>query len=415
MAASDKPSYEELEAQLIELQARVAEPGQRPERQRHAGRSIGIGLLLAISCLSLVVADLALWADRTIVSQQGYVSATSNLIQVPAIQTAIVQSADKAVTTQVNVPALVANVLPPNASFLVTPIAGQVTGAINTALTKLVASPQVSQVWASVNARVHQQLVHKISTYQGSGQINLSDIYSYLIGHLQNTTLQSVAPKSLPSQFGNITVLQVAWLPPAHDAYVTLQWALPVAIVVGILALAGAIWWSTRRRQTIIAASIAGIFSLAITVVVVRIARSVLLSNFHVAGNQAAASAVAQALINPLFVQTRVWFAVIALVAIITWVTSPFLSAVKFRSWFGRATAATYRATGQIGGQSPAIAWLRSRRRAVEWVLLAITLAALMVLAPLSLTMVGAAIVILAICVGLVEVLTSASSSQVTR
>ena len=90
MAASDKPSYEELEAQLAELRAQVAAPGPMPKVQRHAGRSIGIGLLLAIACLSLVAADLALWADRTIVSQQGYVAATSNLIQVHAIQTAIV-------------------------------------------------------------------------------------------------------------------------------------------------------------------------------------------------------------------------------------------------------------------------------------------------------------------------------------
>jgi hypothetical protein len=414
MAASDKPSYEELEAQLAELRAQVAAAGKTPGARRHTGRSVGIGLLLALTCLSLVVADLALWADRTIVSQPGYESATSHLIQVPAVQTAIVGGASHAVAAQVNVPSLVMSVLPPSASFLVGPVSSQVTGAINGALTKLVASRQVYNLWQTVNARVHQQIIHTISTYRGSGQVNLADIYGYLIGHLQNTTLKSIVPTSLPPQLGSITVLQVAWLPAAHNAFVTLQWALPIAVVVGILALVAAIWWSPRRRRTIIAACIAGLFSLAITVVVVRIARSLFLGNFHVPANQAAAAAIGQALINPLFTQTRVWFALLALVAIVTWITSPFASAVSFRAWVGRAAASTYRATGQVGVQSPAIAWLRSRRRLVEWVLLALTLVALMVLAPLSLTIVASAVVILVICVGLVEVLTSASSSQVT-
>ncbi|HUD11770.1 MAG TPA: hypothetical protein VMS08_05135 [Candidatus Saccharimonadia bacterium] len=411
-SVTNKPSYEELEAEVARLR------GQSPEakptvKSRRRWRSVGVGLLILVGCIGLVSADAGLWANRTLVRQDGYVRTVGPLVRQPAVQVALVSEVQTAVTSHVDIRAVVRSVLPPRAAFLAVPLTGQVTNGIHQALTHIVSSEGFSNLWVQVNTRAHARLVHAIQTYQGNGQINVTDAYRYLGAKLQQTPLAAVAKTALPSKLGNIVIINASWLPVAHRSLVALAWSVPVGLGVAILSLAGAIWLSDRKRRTLALFAVWSAFSMCLLIVAVRVARDATLSQFHVSLNRDAGMAIWQAMLAPLFEQTAVWVAVAIIVGAVAWYTGLSVSAVRWRVRLSGGVVGLYRATGSLGAGTPAIAWLGRRRRALEWGIAVLIVIVLMFMTPLSLAILGWAAVILLASVMLVEFLSSASRAGV--
>src|SRR5258706_1480026 len=89
-----KPTYEELEAQVAKLSAQLSE---RDEPKRSGGvawRRIGVGALILGGALSLAAADFALWANRNLVSTDGYVRLAGPFAPDSAGAAALVEATD---------------------------------------------------------------------------------------------------------------------------------------------------------------------------------------------------------------------------------------------------------------------------------------------------------------------------------
>jgi hypothetical protein len=409
--AESNPSYEELVAEVARLKAQLArsESGVKGARQRVQSRwkSLGMGVLIGIGCIALVVANLALWAQRNLVSQDGYVKAATQVIKQPQVQAALVKAGHDQFMSSVDVPAVVQQVLPEKAAFLAGPITTQVENGVQQVLQHIVSGQRFQTVWVNVNSRAHERVVHTLATYQGNGQIDLEDVYKYLGAQLANTPLAAVANTSLPAKFGSITVIDASWLPAAQQAYHALNLAVPLGFIVALICLAGALWWSSRRRRTLITMSIAIAISLVVAGVAVRVVRELRLDQYHDSTYRAAAEAVWGVVLTPLFTQTRVWLAIAVLVLVGAWVTGPYRAAAGLRAVLSRGAESLYTFTGNFGANSPAVQWLRKRRRTVEWTLLGLDLLVLAFLTPLTLSVVLWAVVGLLVLLALVEILTS--------
>jgi len=410
MAESDKPTYEELAAENARLKAEVHDQPKRAARGGRTGqgwKALGLGLLIALGCVGLVVANLGLWANRNLVSQDGYQRIATEIIKQPPVQATLVKAANTEFTSRVDVPAVVKDVLPERAAFLAGPISDQILNGVQAGLQKIVSGPKFQQVWVNVNSRAHARMVSTLENYQGNGQIDLQDVYKYLGQQLAGTPLAAVANTSLPPKFGSITVIDASWLPAVQQAYRTITWAPVVGITLAVVAFAVALWWSGRRRRTLIALTVAGALSMVVASVAVRVVRELRLDQYHDTTYRAGAEAVWQVVLTPLFTQTQLWVAVLAIVLVGAWVTGPYRAAQSLRRGFSGAAERTAQATGNLGANSPAVQWLRKRRRAVEWVLLGLDLAVLAFLTPLTLAIVMWAVAILVALVALLEILTS--------
>ncbi len=411
METESKPSYEELEAEVARLRAQdTARPAKAG---RHLWRSFGIGLLIVLGCVGLVAADLSLWANRTVMSTDGFMKVVGPLPQQPPVQAALVKAANDGLTSNVDIPAAVKDALPEKAAFLAGPIADQIASAIQRVLTKVVSSPRFEDVWSNVASRAHTRVINVVANYQGDGQVDLQDAYKYLGAQLADTPLAAVANTSLPDKYGSIELISARWVPAAHQAYETVRWAVPVGFALVLACLGGAIMWSRRRRRTLMQISVAAALSVMLTAVVLRVAREVRLGQIQDPTYHAAAASVWHAFLVPMFTQTGVWLVIIGLVLVGAWITGPYRAAVGTRARLGRGSGNVYRALGSFGAGSPAVGWLRRRRRTVEWLLVGLTIVVLMFLTPLTFAIVGWSVVILVAAVVVVEILSSGNGAGV--
>jgi hypothetical protein len=275
-----------------------------------------------------------------------------------------------------------------------------------------VASPKFHDVWVNVNARTHERFTEVLTNYQGDGTINLQDVYAYLGAQLADTPLKGLVNTSLPPKYGSITVVDAQWMPVAHNVWIWLGWLVPLSLLVGILSLAGALLWSPRRRRTLIQASVAVGLSLIVAAVAMRVARDVRLGQIHDSTYHAASNTVWHALLSPLFTQTVVWLVVVVLILLGAWLTGPYRAAVRVRGSLSRFASSVSKASGNLGAETPAIAWLDRNLRTVEVVLLVLDVVVLMFLTPLTVAIVGWSVLILIILVALAEILASGARAN---
>ncbi len=214
-------------------------------------RSISIGLVFFLSCLSLVLATTTWWLHDTLLSTDHFVAITAPLAQDPAVQEALVQ----ATTTQVEE----ALGLGPIGNYVVTGIAREVY-----------ASDAFAQLWERGMAYVHGQLISVlrgdnsvVQTSDGQVVVNLFPLLDRVLTKfnelnivIAGTALQAptltnpedpeasraelsaALGRELKPTFGVIAVADSAKLETAQR-YVTLFDALVLVlfVVTGLLAL----------------------------------------------------------------------------------------------------------------------------------------------------------------------------------
>ncbi len=395
-----KPSYEQLEAEVARLKKSKVELSAG-----HRGwRLFGVSLFALIGILGFVAADLGLWANRNIVSNDGYVRAISPLPHNPAVQSALVQAAHTQLVEQVDIPAAVSQVLPEQAAFLATPLSNAISNGVKTALAKVVDSDKFASVWVNVNQRAHNRLVGIVTKASGDGTITVNELYQYLGSQVTNSKLQSILSKPIPDKYGQIQIAQASWLPAAHDALQVIKWSVPIGILIGVIGLGAALAIARRRRLTLIVVSLALAASLLVAVLVVYIITNMQLDKVSDQTYQAAFRAVTQAFTGPLYSQTAAWVVFFGLLGVVAWAASTYKPARWLRSQSQGLSQETYQVLGSPGTKSSFIAWLRQWRAPIEMVLAGLALVALALMTPLTVGIIFWTAIILAIAVFIVEI-----------
>lgn len=248
----------------------AAEPGApaptRPASARYGRtRSVAVGLVFFLTCLSLVLATTTWWLHDTLLDTDHFVALTAPLASDPAVQEALVEATTKQIDEALG--------LGPIGSYVVTGIAREVYS-----------SDAFGELWERAMAFVHEQLVKLlrnegsvVQTSDGQVVLNLFPLLDRVFDRINalgieiagneitaptltdpsdadasRAELSAATGRELKPTFGVIAVADAPKL-EAAQRYVTLFDALVVIlfIVTGLLALLTLVL--ARRRIRMVA------------------------------------------------------------------------------------------------------------------------------------------------------------------
>src|SRR5437763_2895215 len=183
-AAAAQPSGEDAraEADLARIQAEHDAPrGQeriKKPRRRRIRRSV-VALLVALSCLLVLLSTTEVWAHRTLLNTGTFVGTVAPLFEDPAVASAVAARATDELFTELNLQARLRDALPPKARFAAVPITNATKGYVAGELTKVLTSPQFQAIWTATLTATHRQLV-AVLRGQNTAAISISGGYIVL-------------------------------------------------------------------------------------------------------------------------------------------------------------------------------------------------------------------------------------------
>ena len=365
--------------------ASVAGPRHRIRGRLHA---VLIGILVLLSCLTVVATGVAWWAHYTTLNTDGYMKIVGPIGKDPAAIKSLSDYISAQVITASDLQKRAESVLPEQIKFLAGPITAQVQGFIQKETYKLLSTQKAYDIWLKVNEVTHRQVVGLLrgqNTYTyitgDDVKLNVLPLVSAALQWLQgklpgalqsriaipviqadtppDQAIQQVsdwAGKPLPADFGQITLLKNDSLGAAQTAiriFDAMMWFLPLIVAI-LVALT--IWLSHRRRTTIIVLGIGVVVSLIITHVIVKRATEYIVANLDAGSAKTLVSDVISTSLHP-FTTLTIWVCVIgAIVAVVAWIIGR-KDIQEFAVKAGKAGAG--KADEVAKSDTPALRWMR--------------------------------------------------------
>ena len=377
----------------------VMAPAKRPSRLRR----ILVGLLVFLWCLAVVVTGLTIWAHYTVMNTDGYMNLIGPIGKDPeAIKNLSGYVGDQAVIAT-DLQQRVTDALPQQAQFFAGPITSAVSDFITKGAQKVLSTPQAYDLWLKINRLAHEKIVALLRGESTNSYVSGSDVKLNLLplvsqvlvwvderlpGGLSSRfsppvidpetdpteAVQQVANWSgrpLPSDFGQVTLLQSDALGPAQTAvkwFDRLVWILPL-VTLGLIALT--IWLSRRRARTAIALGIGAAIAIILTRVIIKRASIALTDKLEEGGGLSVAKDVVNASLGPLTTIT-IWIVVIGVVAaILVW----FLGRRDLRNAAVSVGKRAVSGTGDVKiPDSPVTSWIGNHVLGVRWGVLVVGL-----------------------------------------
>jgi hypothetical protein len=369
-------------------QERIKKP-----RRRRIRRSI-VAVLVALSCLLVLLSATVVWAHRTVLNTPTFVGTVGPVFKHPEVTSAVAARATDELFTELNLQARLRAALPPKASFAAVPITNATKGFVAGELAKVLASPQFQAIWTRSLTRTHQQLVAvlrgqntaAVSTSGGYIVLNtvpvinqalkkVSGLASDLTGKpvmlpaitSADAPQQAVAKLSkalgvsLPASFGQITLIRSSDLATVRQAVKAFDGLTLVLPLVTIALLALCLWLSVNRRRTVLQLAVGVSLLMIVERRLVLHEQSALAGGAH---NPQLASTVLGDLLHGFFVLTA-WVLGVALVVLVIAVLSgPYRWAAAIRSSVRRAGRGI--AGARSGDRRGVIAWMGSHAAGLQ-------------------------------------------------
>lgn len=234
----------------LRAKLQAAQANNRPAKHsRIRVRQIARWFTMAFAGALFVVASLILYFTMTLVKTDRFMEVANPIGESVAVQQAVATKTTDALFDRVDVEELAVEVLPERVDFLAPEIAKQIETFAQKEAEKILATEGFQQIWQQSVRTAHTRFVTNLENYEGDGNIHVSDIYNRLSERMQDGKLSFLANKTLPSKIGDITVMQVSWLPTASwiVSNVDAVRAFTILLFIGLLALA--VWLSVDRRR----------------------------------------------------------------------------------------------------------------------------------------------------------------------
>jgi hypothetical protein len=364
----------------------------KPRRRRI--RRIVVGVLVALSCLLVLLSTTEVWAHRTLLNTGAFVGTVAPVFNNPAVTAAVATRATDELFTELNVQARLKDALPPKAGVAAAPIANATKGFVAGQLATVLASRQFQAIWTQVLTSTHKLLVAvlrgqhtaAVSTSGGYIVLNTVPLINQALGKVSGLATQltgkpvtlpaitSVDPPQqavnklsqalgvqLPSDFGQITLVKSSDLAEVQRGVRAFDRFTLVLPLVTIVLIALTLWLSVNRRRTVLQLAV-GVALLMIVERRVTLHEQAALASG--ARNPQLAQTVLGDLLHGFFVLTA-WVLAVALVAgVIAVLAGPYRWAVAFRSW---VTRTWHGIAGARGGDHHGVAgWMASHAAGLQ-------------------------------------------------
>jgi hypothetical protein len=316
-------------------------------------RNILVGVLVFLSCLAVVVTGVAWWAHYTVLNTDGYMKIVGPVGKDPEAIASLSEYITGQIVSATDLQQRATDALPPKAQFLAGPITDALEGFITKGTTKVLSSPQAYDLWLKVNEVAHEKIVALLRGDTTNAYIQGSDVklntlplisqaLVWLDGKLPGALGTKFSPpviapgtppdeaiqqvsawtgRTLPADFGQVTVLQNDSLGLAQTAVRWFDKLVWILLVVTIVLVALTIWLSRHRRRTLIELGIGAAIALILTYVIAKQGSDAIVSNIVSGGGLGAVRNVVNASLEPL-TKLTIWVVVIGIVvAVAAWLS----------------------------------------------------------------------------------------------
>lgn len=391
---------ERLRAERDALQTQV-ETLQRRRRRRGVVRRVAVVVLIVLACVSLTGATVAVWANRTLLTTDGWVETVGPLGSDPAVTAALQPRITEAVFTAIPAQDLIADALPDDRAFLAAPLSSAVQSFVDDQVGAFLASDTYATLWVDVNRTAHDramavlrgesdvvqvqgdtvtlnllpvinQVLVQLST-EASGllgtDVTLPTITSGELPDAARQRLNDALGVELPEDVGEIPVYDVDQLIVAQQALLVFDRTLWLLVIATPLLLVAAVWLSRNRRATILQLSIGSVLLLVVVRRVVLRFQDAIVAMPPRPEGRAAAQAVTDQLRDTLFDATGIVIIVGLVVVVLALVTGPFRWAVALRRGIAGLGRGVWDATGRVTAGADAdgvVRWVGEHRQALQ-------------------------------------------------
>jgi hypothetical protein len=365
------------------------------ERRRGSrSRSVLVVVLVVLSCISMLVAIVGVWARRNVLDTNRFVDRVDALAADPAVQEALAVRLTDELMTLIDPRAFFEEVLPDRGDILAVPLANAVEGFVHDQVESFIASDAFQRLLVGVVERAHSLAARVLKgdidlpeAADGTVTLNLLPLVEEILARISEASpeilgreidipditvddlpeesiarLESALQVDLDGRFGQIVIYEKDRLQSVQDAVRLFQAVVVVSVIATVLFAAGALWLSRRRRRTLIQLLVGAALVLAVLRrVLFRVSEDVEdLAQDDV--NGAAASAVVDEFVGPLIIGTGVLLALFALGLAVAVLTGDYPWVVRLRQRLGLAVgAARERATDDA-----TVVWVQSHREALQ-------------------------------------------------
>jgi len=393
-ATAEKPAAEAVEGAATGSLARPG--GSRTRRYL-------VGVLIALSCLAVVASGVTIWTHYTVMDTDGYMRLVGPVGKDPQSIRALSDYIAARVVEATDLQTRTAEALPPKAQFLAGPITGAVNSFIADGADKVLSSDKAYELWLRINRFAHEKIIALLRgdttyTYIEGDDVKLdtlpliSQVLVWLDGKLPGglatrfsppviepgtdpaTAIQQVSSwsgRTLPADFGQITLFKSDALGPAQTAvrwFDALVWVIPI---VTLAFVAVTVWLSRNRRRTLIELGIGVAVALILTRVIVKKGSEAVVNDLEGGNGLSVVKDVVNAALGPLTTIT-IWIVAIGvIVAVVAWFAG--------RRDLQTAVVATGRRVARKGGDVefppfPVTLWIARNVLFVRWIVLVVAL-----------------------------------------
>ena len=357
-------------------------------RKRRFRRSM-VGVLVALSCILVLLSTTVVWAHRTVLNTDVFVGTVGPVFQNPEVDAAVATRATHQLFTELQLQKRLREALPAKVSFAAGPITNATEGYVSGELAKVLGSDRFHTIWIKTLTSTHESVVavlrgqktSTLSTADGYIVLNtvpvinralgsVSGLASNLTGkHVSLPTITSADPPKeavdklskalgvqLPSNYGQITLVRstnLAVVQRGVKAFDRLTILLPLLT----LAVIGfTLWLSVSRRRSLVQFLVGTSLLLIVLRRVVIHEQSALVNG---ANNPQVAQTVLGDLLHGFFILTAWLLAIALVILVLALLSGPYRWAVALRRLVVRAWR---RAIGAASAERRArsLAWVRS-------------------------------------------------------
>ena len=293
-------------------------------------RSFILAIIIGLSGAILISGNLLFWAGETVVNNNQFTKTTAPLIKNHDIQVAIAKYGTNQLFSNVNVQGYISSVLPKKASFLAPTLASQLKTVVNQTLEKTLAKPKVQDIWNNSLQKTHAIIVKGAINYKGNGQLNLGQLFSFIGSNLKGTKLSFLSDKQLPSNIGQIQIINASWLPTIHKIAVNIKPFEAIMTLLLVILICLAIIIARQKQKIILKMSLLFSFLMLLTIISLRIIRLGIQSQVNSDYSSAAVSAY-QIVMRPFYIQTATLMILFLIIGLIAWLTGKSKLATKFK------------------------------------------------------------------------------------
>jgi hypothetical protein len=342
---ADAESPEEPEAAVT---ASVTKPGPKLRRTR----GITAWVLVVLVAILFPLSVMTVWVVNTVTNTDHYVETMAPIATNPVVISHTSTRLTDELFSTVNVQKRITSLLPKKAKPIAAPLTNTLHSFVNTQVTRALSSSLFQKVWNNGNRRVSTTLVAVLSGQNTrltrnlrNGQqivINLTPVVNQVVKSLNSKGITFFNPAKvlLTTKNGgfSISLMSADQVKSANKVFnlaKTLKWAVPV---ITLVLAAAAVAISTRRRKTLMRATVGGAMGLALFLVALRLVHRQFVSGAVKNGfNGDVASIIFNTLLR--FLKDGLWLvlAILLVAAVIEWFVGPGRYAVALRHQIARA------------------------------------------------------------------------------